>query len=105
MTLTLYAPIRAPDGPLCPLAIAVWSNDITWLVRLALGWRVCEGWGALVMPNLPMPHGEHSVLVWRSVTSPTRPGPLRKRSRFRERLPELSSRARPPFLEGEELPC
>ena len=104
MTLTLYAPIRAPDGPLCPLAIAVWSNDITWLVRLALGWRVCEASGAFVMSNLPIPHGEHSVLVWRSVASHL--GRARVGCAHDSvNLPNLSPRARPPFFKREELPC
>ena len=61
----LFAPIRPPDAPLCPLAIAAWSNDIAWLVRLVLGWWVSEPPGAFVLPNLPPAHGAHSVLMYR----------------------------------------
>lgn len=45
--------------------LTVYAAMDAWLVRLAEGWRFCEGWGPFVLSNLPPPHGENSVLMFR----------------------------------------
>ena len=48
-----------------PVQLTIYAPLDAWLVRLAEGWRFCNAWGPFVLPNLPPPHSEYSVLMYR----------------------------------------